>query len=155
MQTRFLENVILDLTPIQPGTDVSGFRPDQVFVPRRLTILLPNKDVDGSDINVAFWINATAQLLAHKFGGVSVSSAYQGFWLNPDSNELIEETTFQVSVFADPDDLLRHGSSVNNHIRRFGRETNQGEVLVRLDDKILRYTRFDCASLPPASETIQ
>lgn len=120
----------------------SELHPDHISEPRRFTIFLPNKDAAGKSINIEYWIAATSQLLAHKFGGVSVSPAHQGFWFNPDTNEMIEEKTFQVSVFADPDDLLRHASCVRQHILRFGRETGQGEVLVKLDGKVLRYTHF-------------
>ena len=62
---------------------------------------------------------------------VSVSPAHKGYWHNPASGDLIKETTFKVSVFVQPSDLERHGKAIEQLILRFGRETGQGEVLVR------------------------
>ena len=142
MQTLSIqETPQLVLQPAAPSK-LFGLSPDNVTSPVNLTIYLPDCDAAGRAINVAFWIAAMTQLLAHKFGGVSVSPAHKGYWRNSASGDLIKETTFMVSVFVQPFDLERHSEVIEQLILRFGRETGQGEVLVELDDQLLRYTSF-------------
>ena len=142
MPASVIKNTAIKPIDFNASSPPSSLRADQVSKPHHLTIYIPNKDANGRSINVNYWIAATTQLLAHKFGGVSLSPPNQGVWLNPETFELIEETTYKVCVFVERDDLLRHGSLLASHIKKFGRETGQGEVLVRLDEKLLRYTQF-------------
>lgn len=129
----FDENKITDL----------GLSPDAVYRPVTITIFIPDRDAFGSPINVKYWIDATCQLLAHKFGGASVSPAYRGYWHNSKTEDLIDEKTYQITVFAEGVDLKRHADSLKNHLLKFGRETQQGEVLLTIDNILLRYTEFD------------
>ena len=119
-----------------------GLLPNFWSKPVCLTLYIPDCDSVGKEINVAFWIAATCQLFAHSFGGASVSPAHRGYWQCPDTGGTIKERTFKVSVFAEPVDIRKSADLLNRYIRRFGRETNQGEVLVTLDDQVLRYTAF-------------
>lgn len=135
---------VLDYTSYSPfqidENRLPGLCPDSVAHSVHMTLYLPDCDAGGKTININYWVAAAAQLLAHKFGGVSVSPAYKGYWHNPKTKQLIEETTFLVSVLMNCEDLQDHGASVDHFIRKFAKETGQGEVLVTMNDQVLRYT---------------
>ena len=115
---------------------------DYVSQPELLTVYIPNTDSTGRLVNTSYWIAATAQFLAHKFGGSTVHAADRGYFRNPHTDELIEEVTHRISVLVEPDDLCAHATAIEMHVRRFGRETNQCEVLLQLGGQVLRYTNF-------------
>lgn len=124
-----------------------GLSPDVLYRPLTITIFIPDRDAFGSLINVKYWIDATCQLLTHKFGGASVSPAHRGFWHNSKTRELINEQTYQITVFTEALELKLHAKSLKNHLLKFGRETQQGEVLLTIDNLLMRYTDFaECNS---------
>ena len=125
------------------GVLQSCLSPNSVSEPTWLTMYIPDRDESGNKVNVAYWIAATCQLLAHRFGGATVSPAYTGYWHNPGSGQLVKERTFTVSCCIDNADFHEHAAALERHIKRFGRTTNQGEVMITIGASVLRYTNFD------------
>lgn len=68
-----------------------------------------------------------------------------GAWLNPENDEVIQEKTKIIYTYIDLDKFTENLNSLVEFLRRFGRETNQGEVVVEFDGRFYKIRKFVAA----------
>ena len=113
---------------------------------QRLTLYLPNKDKNDQVVeNFPRWLTEARVLLGEIGGGSTAFPPADGTWINDEAQVVWEETRI-VYCFIRPELLIGKVKSLRELLHRFGRETNQGEVIVEFDGRFYRIRRFD----PPA-----
>lgn len=112
---------------------IAALNPTVVSKPIELVIYIPDKDKVGEPINQAVWVNKFTQLLAHLFGGVTVSPKQMGVWENTQNGLTIKERTVTISSFVEPTDMLKHADLIKVYIHKFRSEEKQEYVMVRFN----------------------
>ncbi len=116
--------------------------------PQRLTLYIPNKDREGVPIvDHEKWTSEAQELLTDIGGGATAFPPVDGTWRKPDGGNLWEQTKI-IYTYVDPDKLAANMSRLRSFLHRFGRETNQGEVIFEFDGWLWRIRQYD----PPDSE---
>ncbi len=109
-----------------------------------LTLYIPDKDRDGKRIkNLNRWIKEAQKVLTTIGGGSTSMPPADGTWLNPESNDIILENTTIMYTYIDPDSFEANADMLREFLHRFGRETNQGEVVFEFDGKFYRIRKYD------------
>lgn len=78
------------------------------------------------------WTNEAQELLTEIGGGATAFPPVDGTWRMPDGRTLWEQTKI-VYTYIDPDKLAANMQRLRTFLHRFGRETNQGEVVFEFD----------------------
>ncbi len=113
------------------------------FSTQRLTLFIPNKDRNGGKVkNHKRWVNEARGLLSKIGGGATAFPPADGTWVD-DNGEVLWEQTIMVFCYIVPDRFRSQFKSLREFLHRFGRETNQGEVVVEFDGEFYRIKRFD------------
>jgi hypothetical protein len=113
---------------------------------QRLTLYIPNQDRDGKPIaGHGNWTSAAQGLLTEIGGGATAFPPVDGTWRKPDGSVLWEQTRI-IYTYVDPDRLVANMTRLRAFLHQFGRETNQGEVVVEFDGWLWRINQYD----PPA-----
>jgi hypothetical protein len=111
---------------------------------QRLTLDIPNQDKEGRPLpDQEQWVREARQLLTAIGGGATSLPPAEGNWLNEDTGTLLWEQTRLVYCFILPDRFRARIKELRSFLHRFGRETNQGEVVVEFDDRFSRIKAFD------------
>jgi hypothetical protein len=109
---------------------------------QRLTLYVPNKDREGNSIpDHDRWCKEAQELLTEIGGGATSFPPVDGTWRKPDGADLWEQTRI-IYTFVDPDKLLANKRHLRNFLHRFGRDTNQGEVVCEFDGWFWRITDY-------------
>lgn len=96
---------------------------------QRLTLYIPNKDRVGAQVEQhEQWIHEAQELLTDIGGGTTAFPPVDGTWRKPDGSTLWEQTRI-VYTYIDPDKLTANMQRLRTFLHRFGRKTNQGEVV--------------------------
>ena len=74
-----------------------------------------------------------------------------GTWLRKDvssieeleEDNVLRERTTLVYTYVDPDRFERNFAALREFLHRFGRETNQGEVVFEFDGEFFRVSKYD------------
>jgi hypothetical protein len=118
---------------------------DEGYSSQRITLYIPNKDKDGRELtNVEKWVNGARELLSQIGGGATAYPPADGNWVDEKGGILWEQTRI-IFCYVYPDRLLAKATELREFLHRFGRETNQGEVVVEFDDLFWRIKRYDAA----------
>ncbi len=116
--------------------------------PQRLTLYIPNRDCIGGLItDHQQWTREAQGLLTEIGGGATSFPPVDGTWRKPDGTDLWEQTTI-IYTFVDPDKLAANMVQLREFLHRFGRETNQGEVVFEFDGWFWTIAKYDA----PAEE---
>jgi hypothetical protein len=116
---------------------------DEGYASQRLTLYIPNKDKDGRELgDVNQWTDEARQLLGQVGGGSTAYPPADGHWVDEKGEDLWEKTRI-VFCYVYPDRLRAKLRELRQFVHRFGRETNQGEVVVEFDDHFWRIRHFD------------
>jgi len=108
-----------------------------------LTLYVPNKDCLGGLIeNHEKWTNEAQVLLTEIGGGATAFPPVDGTWRRPDGSDLWEQTRLAYT-YIDPDKLAANMSRLRAFLHRFGRETNQGEVVFEFDGWFWSIVKYD------------
>ena len=111
---------------------------------QRLSFYLPNKDRDGIEIpGWEQWVNEARQLLSKVGEGSTAFPPCDGTWINDQSGTVIWEQTRIVYCYVDPDRFVANLKNLREFLHRFGRETNQGQVVVEWDNRFFRIKQYD------------
>ena len=111
---------------------------------QQLTLYIPNKDKNGKQIkNFDRWVEEAQRILARIGGGSTALPPADGTWLNPENDKIIREKTKIVYAYIFPDKFEENIVALREFLHRFGRETNQGEVVVEFDGQFYRIRKFD------------
>jgi len=112
---------------------------------QRLTLYLPNKDRHGRKVKShEKWVDDARRLLSMIGGGATAFPPADGTWASDDGT-LIWEQTRIIYSFVFPDRFETRVTELREFVHRFGRETNQGEVVVEFDGRFYRILEFDPA----------
>lgn len=111
---------------------------------QRMTLYIPNKDQDGGPIeDHRRWCEEAQELLTAIGGGATAFPPVDGTWRRPDGTVLWEQTKI-VYTYIDPERMNAETMSrLREFLHRFGRETNQGEVVFEFDGHFWPIDRFD------------
>lgn len=113
------------------------------FSTQRLCLYIPDRDKDGGEIaNVDRWVQEAREILSRIGGGATALPPADGTW-EKENGELLWERTRLVYCFIDPDRFEENIASLRGFLHRFGREANQGEVVVEFDGQFYRVRIFD------------
>ena len=110
---------------------------------QRLCVYIPNKDKNGSDIrDYERWVNGAREILTRIGGGATALPPADGTWERANGDMLWEQTRL-VYCFVDPERFEATVNELRAFLHRFGRETNQGEVVVEFDGRFYRIRNYD------------
>ncbi len=110
---------------------------------QRLTLYIPNKDQNNDIVPDYDKCVKEAQALLTQIGkGATAFPPVDGTWEKPDGSVLWESTRI-IYTFVDPDRLVANASRLREFLHRFGRETNQGEVVVEFENLLWTISEFD------------
>lgn len=110
---------------------------------QRLTLYIPNKDRVGELINqYEKWTNEAQELLTEIGGGATAFPPVEGTWRKPDGSNLWEQTKI-IYTYIHPDKLKANLLRLRTFLHRFGRETNQGEVVFEFDGWFWKIDQYD------------
>jgi hypothetical protein len=87
------------------------------------------------------WVLEAAELLAEIGGGFTILPPVGGGWIN-DIGDIIWEQPVLVYTFIKPGPFLNAVPRLKEFLRRLGRETDQGEVVVDFDGRLDRNHRI-------------
>jgi hypothetical protein len=111
---------------------------------QQLTLYIPNKDKNGKQIkNLNRWIKEAQKILTYIGNGATSLPPADGAWLNPDNSEIIWGKTRIIYTYIEPDKFEENFRSLREFLHRFGRETNQGEVVLEFDGRFYRIQKYD------------
>lgn len=115
----------------------------EAFSTQRLCLYIPDKDQDGSEVHdYENWVKEAREILSRIGGGTTALPSADGTW-EKDNGEILWERTRLVYCFIDPDHFEANISNLRSFLHRFGRETNQGEVVVEFDGRFYRIKSYD------------
>ena len=88
------------------------------------------------------WISEARALLTAIGGGATALPPADGTWLDDNGNVLWEATKI-IYCYIRPDAFRANLQQLRAFLHRFGRATNQGEVVVEFDGLFYRIRSFD------------
>jgi len=111
---------------------------------RHVCVFVPSRARDGSQIDHKFWRSEAVRVLSQLFGGATSVYAYGG-WLDEEmGGEIKEEEESLVFSFFSSSELDKNAVlELKRFVHRLGRDAQQGEIGVHLDNQFLRFRRFD------------
>jgi len=129
----------------------------------QLSIYIPDRDKEGNKISdINNWIEDAKKVLTFIGGGATTMPPTDGSWIDreelPSSeiistlndllNELgkkkvIQEKTTVIYSFIDPDRFTKNINILREFLHKFGRETNQGEVVIDFDGEFFHIRQYD------------
>lgn len=128
---------------IEPTDDFAGYMGASPASTQRLTLYVPTVDRNGKPIpDREVWMKEAIHLLSRIGGGATVFPNQLGAWLDPESNEVLEEAVDIVYSFVNPDPFEKNLARLRAFLHRLGRETNQGEVGFEFDGQFFRITDY-------------
>lgn len=119
---------------------------------QQLALYIPNKDKEGNKIKQLHkWIKEAKKLLSIIGGGETTMPPADGTWLKKDigsikelkEEDILWERTTIIYTYIYPDKFEKNLSSLREFLHRFGRETNQGEVVFEFDGEFFRIREYD------------
>jgi hypothetical protein len=110
---------------------------------QRLTLYLPDKDQTGHELlELPRRVDQARELLSRIGGGATAFPPADGTWAN-ERGELLWEQTRIVFCYIRPDQFCASVQGLRDFLHHFGRETNQGEVVVEFDGRFYRIRQYD------------
>lgn len=119
---------------------------------QQLTLYIPYKDKDGKDVkNIHQWIKEAQRLLTVIGDGTTTMPPADGTWLKRDidsmkdlkDDDILWEKTTMIFTYIDPDKFEKNLRSLREFWHRFGRETNQGEVVFEIAGEFFKIRKYD------------
>lgn len=111
---------------------------------QQLTLYIPDKDKNGKQIkNLNRWVKEAQKTLTLIGSGSTSLPPADGTWLNPENDKILWEKTKVIYTYIDPDKFEENAWKLREFLHRFGRETNQGEVVFEFDGKFYKIRKYD------------
>lgn len=112
----------------------------------QVTLFVPSVDRFGAPVDQKRWEDEALTVFGRLFRGATAFPSGRGVWRDDDrGGVLVFDETVMVTSYVDPR-LLEVDEVVDDlriFLHRMGREANQGEVGIVIDDEYLGITRFD------------
>src|SRR4030042_3512183 len=109
---------------------------------QRLTLYIPNKDKKGKEIkNLEYWVKEARKILTKIGRGSTTFPPSDGTWLPIDEyieENIIWEKTIIIYTIIDPDLFKNNAIELRGFLHKFGKETNQGEVVFEFDGELYK-----------------
>lgn len=126
---------------------------DKEPLSQQLVLYIPNKDRQGRIIkNFNFWVKEARKILTMIGGGATAMPSADGSWIDPKTiddmaklqyNDIVWEKTTLIYAYIDPDKFEKYLPELRNFLHKFGRETNQGEVVFEFDGVFYKICKYD------------
>jgi len=119
---------------------------------QQLTLYIPNKDKAGREIkHLRTWIKEAQKVLTIIGKGSTTMPPADGTWLKKDIDSMKElkdedilwEKTTIIYTYIDPDRFEKNLKSLREFLHKFGRETDQGEVVFEFAGEFFRICKYD------------
>lgn len=121
---------------------------------QQLILYIPNKDKQGRTIkNFDYWVKDARKILTMIGGGATTMPPADGSWIDPVKNidditklhysDIVWEKTTLIYVYIDPDRFEKYLPELRKFLHKFGRETNQGEVVFEFDGAFYKIHKYD------------
>jgi hypothetical protein len=111
-----------------------------------LVLFVPSVERDGETaIDQDHWVEEALQLLGRLFGGATAYPRARGIWRDDErGGALVKDNPVVIHCYTEPDALEAppNTAELGKSCRRMGREANQGEVGLIIDDEYLAITDF-------------
>jgi len=109
-----------------------------------LSIFIPNKDKNNKVIdNHKKWVKEAIDILSSIGGGATAMPPADGSWLNSETGNMILEKTTVIYSYVYPDKFKENMQNLRNFLHKFGRESNQGEVVFEWDNQFFKIRKYD------------
>jgi hypothetical protein len=105
-----------------------------------VTIFVPSADRDGKPIrDQEAWRERAMQVLAELYGGATALAPSDGIWKNPQTGQMIREKPILVYTYVSEEAIhdLEKLAGLREFCLKMGAETKQGEVLLKIGDRLL------------------
>lgn len=120
-----------------------GLGAEEGFSTQKLCLYIPDRDKnDGEVPDYEQWVREAREILSRIGGGATALPPADGTW-EKESGEILWEHTRLVYCFVDPDRFEANIGALRTFLHRFGRETDQGEVVAEFDGRFYRIRTFD------------
>lgn len=119
---------------------------------QQLTLYISHSDKDSKVVkNIHKWIKEAQKLLTIIGGGATALPPADGTWLKRDIDTIVKlkdadivwEKTTIMYTYIYSDRFIKNLKSLREFLHRFGRETNQGEVIFVFVGSLYRIRKFD------------
>jgi len=111
-----------------------------------LVLFIPSVERDGTtSIDQDRWVGEALQLLGRLFGGATAYPRARGIWRDDErGGSLVEDNPVVSHCYTEPEAIEadRTIAELGKFCRRMGREANQGEIGLIIDDEYLAITDF-------------
>jgi hypothetical protein len=108
----------------------------------RLGVYVPSADKHGNPIPQQPWIDAVVDVFIRYFGDATVLPPCTGYWRNPAGGDIKEEPRY-VYAFVKPATLEAALVELRRVLHSMGKETDQGEVGIEIDNDFFTIGEFD------------
>lgn len=124
----------------------------EAFSVQQLILYIPHKDRESKSLtDINKWIKEAQRLLAVIGGGATTMPPADGSWLKEDidvvekvkAENIVWEKTTMIYTYIYPDRFRKNLKGLREFLHRFGRETNQGEVVFEFDGDFFRIRKYD------------
>jgi hypothetical protein len=114
------------------------------MAPQQLTLYIPDRDRAGVELGTQRrWVLEAAALLTEIGGGVTISPAVEGGWLDPATGTIVWERPVQVYAFVHSAAFISALPRLRAFLHRMGRQAGQGEVVAEFDGRLFRITDYE------------
>jgi len=115
---------------------------------RHLVVLfIPSVERDGvTEIDQEQWVDKALALFGRVFGGATAFPRAKGIWRDDEKGgNLVKDNPVVLHSYMAPEDIenSQNQASLAAFCRQMGRETNQGEVGLVIDNEYLDITNFN------------
>ncbi len=121
---------------------------------QQLTLYISNKDKDGKEIkHFRSWVKEAQKVLTIIGRGSTTMPPADGTWLSQEKDidtiddlnneDILWEKTTSIYTYIYPDRFEKNLKSLREFLHRFGRETNQGEVVFEFSGEFFRIREYD------------
>ncbi|MFQ6084336.1 MAG: hypothetical protein ACE5WD_13395 [Candidatus Aminicenantia bacterium] len=121
---------------------------------QQLALYIPDKDKDGKKIkHLHNWIKEAQKVLTLIGGGSTTMPPADGTWLRQEKSidsidrlndkDMLWEKTTVMYTYIYPARFVKNLKLLRKFLHKFGRETNQGEVVFEFDGQFFRIRKYD------------
>ena len=111
-----------------------------------LVLFVPSVERDGeTPIDQEHWVDEALQLLGRLFGGATAYPRAKGVWRDDErGGTLVSDNPVVIHCYTEPEviEAAQNIAELGEFCRRMGREANQGEIGLIIENEYLAITAF-------------
>lgn len=110
----------------------------------QITLFIPGKDRSGRAIDQDRWTDQALDALGRLFRGATAFPPGKGVWRDDaKSGALLREMTVMVVSYVPKQELRKNPRPLREFLHRFGREADQGEVGIIINNSYYGISKYD------------